>query len=152
MLPSLLEDVTTQMTRWGKAGNLDPFDEIYDVRAMVTLSSTRPYDIQLVFRMIVRLGSCRELSEDNEAIDKLLKVFWAHEKGGTVEAVLLPWLPSPSRISRDRATKELYAMLNHYVELRRKASTSSSDPLDILIQGGDRNEEIIQVRRPSSCP
>lgn len=100
--------------------------------------------------MTVRLGACRELSEDDAAISKLLDLFWAHEKGGTAETVLLPWLPSPSKKSRDRATMDLFVMLNHYVELRRKAATPTSDPLDILIEAGDGNEVIIQVTQLSS--
>ncbi|KAF8156012.1 cytochrome P450 [Crassisporium funariophilum] len=127
VLPVLLEDVNRRMKGWGAEGKINPFKEVYD----------------LVFQMTVRMATCRELSEDQEAIDRLTQHYWDLEKAATPVALLLPWFPGPAKKAKEKATMDLYLLISSYVDLRRKASTPSMDPIDILIQNGYNNETII---------
>jgi len=126
VLPLLLEDVNRRMKEWGTEGKMNPFNEVYD----------------LVFQMTVRMATCRELSEDREAVTRLAKNYWDIEKNGTPFSVLLPWFPSSAKKAKTKATMDLYTTLSSYVEARRKASTPSMDPIDLLISHGISNNDI----------
>ena len=96
--------------------------------------------------MTVRMASCRELSEDREAIARLAKNYWEVEKNGTPVTVLFPWFPSSSRRAQKKATKALYTTFLSYIHLRRKSSTPSNDPIDLFISLGMSDNDIIEVR------
>ena len=92
------------------------------------------------------MASCRELSEDREMIAQLVKTFWDIEKNGTAVTILFPWFPSFAKRAKRKATKTLYNILLSYVNLRRKSSTPSNDPIDLFISEGLSDRDIIQVR------
>ena len=96
--------------------------------------------------MTVRMASCRELSEDREAIALLSKNYLEVEKNGTPVTVLLPWFPSLAKRAKIKATKVLYDTFLSYIDLRRKSSTPSNDPIDLFISQGISDKEIISVR------
>ena len=97
--------------------------------------------------MTVRMASCRELSEDKEAISQLAKNYMEIEKNGTaITAVLFPWFPSFALRAKKKATTALYNLLLSYVELRRKSSVPNNDPIDLFISQGLSDDAIIGVR------
>ena len=96
--------------------------------------------------MTVRMASCRELSEDREAIALLSKNYMEVEKNGTPVTLLFPWFPSFAKRAKIKATKALYNTFLPYINLRRKSPTPSNDPIDIFISQGLSDEGIIQVR------
>ena len=96
--------------------------------------------------MTVRMASCRELSEDREATARLAKNYLEIEKNGTPLTVLFPWFPSFANKAKKRATAALYNTFLSYIELRRKSSTPSNDPIDLFISQGLSNDLIIEVR------
>lgn len=102
--------------------------------------------------MTVRMGACRELADDKDAIERLTQHYWNIEKSATPTVLLLPWLPSPAKKTQEKATRELFTMLYNYVYLRRNAPTPSTDPIDILIAYGDSNEGIVSVSLATSVP
>lgn len=129
VLPVLFDDVHRRMNDWGNEGTINPFKELYD----------------LVFQMTVRMGACRELADDKDAIERLTQHYWNIEKNATPTVLLLPWLPSPAKKTQEKATRELFTMLYNYVYLRRNAPTPSTDPIDLLVAYGDSNEAIVSV-------
>lgn len=98
--------------------------------------------------MTVRMASCRELSEDREAVSRLAKHFLDIEKNSTTASILLPWLPSSAKQAKKKATMALYTMLLSYVEARRKAPTPSMDSIDLFISEGISNNSIVGVNLP----
>jgi sterol 14-demethylase len=117
------------MEAWGSEGKMNPFKDIYD----------------LVFQMTVRMATCEELATDVEKIQKMNDLYWKLEKNSTAMSLLFPWFPGTARRNKNEATKSLYTMLYHYVDLRRKAEVQSSDAIDILIADGEDNIAIISV-------
>ena len=96
--------------------------------------------------MTVRMASCRELSEDREAIAKLAKDYMEIEKNGTAVTILFPWFPSFAKRAKKKATKALYDTFSSYVKIRRNSSTPSNDPIDFFISQGLSDHIIIEVR------
>jgi hypothetical protein len=95
--------------------------------------------------MTIRLGTCKELAEDKEAITQLAGHYWNLEKSTTPVSVLLPWFPGPAKKAKAKATMGLYTLLSSYVRLRRGASTPTMDSLDHLIGQGLSDGDIISV-------
>ncbi|KAF8878712.1 cytochrome P450, partial [Infundibulicybe gibba] len=127
VLPTLFDDVNRRMLTWGKEGTLNPFKEVYE----------------LVFQMTIRLATCRELSEDTDAITRLAQHYWDIEKSATPVALLLPWFPGPAKRSNKRATQELYTLISNFVDMRRKSPEPTMDAFDLLISEGESNEVIV---------
>jgi sterol 14-demethylase len=92
------------------------------------------------------MATCKELSEDREAIARLTKSYMEIEKSGTPATVLLPWFPSFAKRAKRKATMVLYDTFLEFVELRRKSSIPSNDPIDLFISQGLSNDAIISVR------
>jgi hypothetical protein len=95
------------------------------------------------------VASCRELSDDREAVTRIAKHYWSIEKNGTHVTMLLPWFPSFARKAKQKATMALYATILSYVTARRKALTLSIvDPIDFFISQELSNDTIVGVRPP----
>jgi hypothetical protein len=96
--------------------------------------------------MTVRLASCRELSEDKEAIAQLAKSYLEVEENATPLTVLVPWFPGSAKRAKIKATKTLYKIFLSFIELRRNASVPNNDPIDLFISQGLSDDKIIAVR------
>lgn len=131
VLPTLFSDITKRMEGWGDTGKINPFDDVY----------------KFVFQMTVRMATCKELAEDWAAIDRLFGLYWKLEKSATMVGLLLPWLPSKARRDKKQATADMYSMLSGYVDSRRSVQETGSDAIDLLIEKGDNNTDIIGVSR-----
>ncbi|KAG6907956.1 hypothetical protein DXG01_006744 [Tephrocybe rancida] len=127
LLPAFFDDIQAGMESCGREGTLNPFTEIYN----------------LAFHMIVRLASCRELSEDKEALAQLARHYWDLEKSATPFALMFPWFPGPARRSIQRATKNAVDLVSNFINLRRRATEPSSDAIDVLIAEGATNDAIV---------
>ena len=103
------------------------------------------FSLQIVFQLTVRMATCRELATDVKAMDRVQHLFWILEKNSTPTALLLPWLPSPAKRRKDKATLELYSTLLHYVDVRKKANVPSYDAIDMLLSQGLGDQEIVGV-------
>ena len=108
---------------------MNPFQDIYD----------------LVFQMTVRMASCDELAADPKSVQKMSDLFCKLEKSATPMSLLFPWFPGTAKRNEKQAVKDLYAMLSHYVDVRRKAEAPNSDAIDIFITIGEDNPTIIGV-------
>ena len=95
--------------------------------------------------MTVRMATCRELAEDKQAVEDLTRHYLNVEQSNTPVSLLLPWFPGPAKKAKDKATLDLYLLINKYVTMRREATIPSMDPIDLLIANGDSNEAIIFV-------
>ena len=79
---------------------------------------------------------------------RLANLYWIVEKSATPVKLLLPWFPGSAKKENARCTKELYEMLNGYVEERRNAPEGlGSDAIDVLISEKVLNPDIIDVSK-----
>ncbi|KAJ7118719.1 cytochrome P450 [Mycena epipterygia] len=120
VIPNLVEDINGHMDDWGKNGKMNPFKEMHD----------------LVFQMTVRMGTCRELADNRQATARLSELFLLHEQATSPISLLLPWLPGRDKKAKETATRGLFDILSHYVDLRRKSNVQSNDGIDMLIATG----------------
>ena len=117
------------MDGWGDSGKINPFNDVYS----------------FIFQMTVRMATCRELAEDEVAVDRLFGLFWKLEKTATPVGLLLPWLPSKAIRDKKQATADMYNTVFGYIASRRSARESGSDAIDLLIAQGDDNVTIVEV-------
>ena len=104
-----------------------------------------------MFQLTVRVATCKELSEDKEAVNRLAEHYWNLEKSATAVAILLPWFPSSAKKLKKQSTMALYTTILSYVHLRRKASVPSTDPIDFFISEGASDHDIVEVSLPFHC-
>lgn len=78
-------------------------------------------------------------------VDKVQQEYWMLEQSATVTALLLPWFPSTGNKIKDIATKNLFTILEEYVETRRKADVPSSDAIDLLLAYGSTTKDTITL-------
>jgi hypothetical protein len=136
VMSTLFSDIHRRMEAWGTDGKMNPFKDIYD----------------LVFQMTVRIASCEELATDPIAVQKVTDLYWMLEKSITPVGLLLPWFPGRAQKLGKQATKGLYDLLLHYVNIRRKAEVRNSDAIDVLIADGEDDHGIVEVcASPASC-
>ncbi|KAF8817253.1 cytochrome P450 [Phlegmacium glaucopus] len=126
LIPILLDDLNRVMKDWGNQATINPFDQMY----------------KLVFQMTMRMATCRELSDDPDAVKALAQHYRDHRNGSTPTAALFPWFPSWAKVTKLKATTALFNMLSSHVELRRKSTVQTNDPFDILIARGDTNTNV----------
>ncbi|KAJ7739687.1 cytochrome P450 [Mycena maculata] len=126
IIPHLMEDINRRMDDWGKNGEMNPFKEMH----------------ALVFQMTVRMGTCPELANNEQATNRLSELFLLHEQAASPISLMLPWLPGFSS-KKAAATKALFDFLSPYVDLRRRSSVQSSDSIDMLIADGYDDPTVI---------
>jgi sterol 14-demethylase len=97
------------------------------------------------------MGTCNEIANSPEMVARVSKLYWATEKGSTAVSVLLPWLPSKARRSKDKATIELFMIVKGIIDERRRTGRQEMDTLQVLLDEGDNVKDIGQVKSPLRC-
>ena len=106
----------------------------------------------MVFQITIRAASCKEVSDDPEAVKRVAKLYWDAEKGSTPTSVLLPWLPSAARKRKLKATQDLYMLFKNHIDDRTTTGRSEDDPMQSLIDAGDGASDICGVSERCSLP
>ena len=97
--------------------------------------------------MTVRMSSCRALASSRAEVARITYLYQRIEDCATAVKLLFPWFPGRDKRESAKCTKELYETLYRYVDGRRKAPEGlGSDAIDVLIEDGHQNLEIVQVR------
>ena len=94
--------------------------------------------------MTARMTTCRDLTKNEADLKRLQELFMILQANATPVSLLLPWLPSPMRKARKKATTDFFIMLHDYVEARRRAELTS-DAIDVLIANGETTQGIVEV-------
>ena len=128
-MPTLFTDINKRMDAWGREEKINPFKDIY----------------KLVFPMTFRMASCEELANNQGSIQKMRDHYWKLKKSATPVNLLLPWFTGTAKRNKNQATKDLHAMVFHYMDVRRKAKVPNSDAIDVLIADGEDDTMIFVV-------
>ncbi|KAF9568692.1 cytochrome P450 [Agrocybe pediades] len=127
LIPLLLQDARRMMEGWGSSGQLDPFENVYE----------------LLFQFTIRSLSCVEISDDPALVSRLKTLYDTLDTGTTPATVLLPWLPTPAMIQKLWATKDIYEIVIKAINDREKSGISRDDTLQMLLDSGD--EKLVVV-------
>ncbi|KAG6826007.1 hypothetical protein H0H92_001472 [Tricholoma furcatifolium] len=127
VLPPVLEMIQAQMEAWGPEGLVNHFDIIPD----------------LIFHMAVGFAGCRQLANDEDAIQRMKADYNILETSSTPMFLLLPWLRSKRKTELISATRRLYDTVLQCVNARREANTKSLDTIDFLLNEEWRTEDIV---------
>lgn len=65
----------------------------------------------------------------------------------TPSAILFPWFPSRTRMTKKKKTKELYDLIASYVDKRKESGETQDDAVQALLDQGDPADKICMVRR-----
>jgi hypothetical protein len=93
----------------------------------------------------VRCLTCTEIADDPEIVARLRQLFEKVDRGTTPATVLFPWFPSPAMVSKARATKQLYDIIVHAIEVRKQSGVSHNDNLQMFLDAGDEMSTIAGV-------
>lgn len=106
--------------------------------------------LKLVFQMTIRISTCKELAEDENAVHNMIQSYADIDRGTSPIAALFPWFPSASRKAKERGTMALYSLLSCSVEQRRNSPVPSTDPIDVLLGQGLSTDSIVGVKQTPS--
>ncbi|KIP12131.1 hypothetical protein PHLGIDRAFT_62450 [Phlebiopsis gigantea 11061_1 CR5-6] len=120
LIPYILSDIDRAVTTWS-SDLIDPFAAIPT----------------LCFQTSVRCLACHELADDASLVGRLRVLYDKLDTSTTPASVLLPWLPSPSMVTKLRASKKVYDIIDGAIRARLDSGISRDDTLQMLIDSGD---------------
>ena len=132
MIPRIFDDIMAGMKPWGVSGQFDALEDIYNV----------------VFQLTVRASSSTELANDPIAVKKLKHCLQDCEKAASPASLLVSWLPSKDRKQRQKSSKEMYLMFKKVLDERKATGSREDDPTQVLIEEGNADNDIVEVRIP----
>ncbi|GJE96552.1 cytochrome P450 [Phanerochaete sordida] len=122
LIPCVLQDIQHLVRSWGAAGStIDPFTHIP----------------ALLFQTTVRCLAGHELAEDAATVARLRGLYDTLDRSTTPLSVLLPWLPSPSMLSKVWASKQVYDIIDGAIRARVAGGVAHDDTLQMLLDHGD---------------
>ena len=147
------------MRSWGESGSIDPFSHVPAVRSfsgshaplrwffkVVNLRVVRRLSlVQVLFQTTVRCLACHDIADDPLVVARLRNLYDKLDKSTTPASVLLPWLPSPSMLTKLYASKKVYDIVNGAIKARMSSGVSRDDTLQMLLDHGDDKLVIVGV-------
>ncbi|ORY18132.1 cytochrome P450 6A1 [Clohesyomyces aquaticus] len=129
-LPTLKADVQEALDRIQSEpnGRTNPFESIY----------------RIVFRLTIRMVGATEIAEDAVLLEQTLKLFEMIDSSATATAVMFPKFPSPAVLKRTYAGAKLYMLMEGLVKKRKESGEKHDDPLQYLLDEGDRMVKVIE--------
>lgn len=76
-------------------------------------------------------------------MDRLRSLYDTLDSSTTPASVLLPWLPSPSMLTKLRASKKVYDIVDGAIRARLASGVARDDTLQMLIDHGD--EKLVTI-------
>ena len=76
---------------------------------------------------------------------RLRRLYDKLDASTTPTSVLLPWLPSPSMLTKLYASKQVYDIVNSAINSRVQSGTPRDDTLQLLLDHGDEKLVIVGV-------
>ncbi|KAF8550961.1 cytochrome P450 [Imleria badia] len=122
ILPALLDDIHSQTRHFAHEGSFNPFNDVYNT----------------VFRMTVRMASCRSLAEDNQCLNQLGSLYEELNTTCTALGIIAPWLPIWGASRRTKIVQEMSQIVGKFVVERSQSEALQvgEDTIDILLCDG----------------
>ena len=98
-----------------------------------------------MFQTTVRCLACHEIADDPALVARLSGLYDVLDASTTPFSVLLPWLPSPSMLTKWYTSKKVYDIVNCAINARMESGVSRDDTLQMLLDHGDEKLVIVGV-------
>ncbi|KAI9653247.1 MAG: hypothetical protein M1821_007678, partial [Bathelium mastoideum] len=128
-LPILISDTRTRLQELAATPTTvtDPFDSIY----------------KLVYLLTMRTVGCVEIARKRRLLDTTLGLYETIARSATMSVILFPWFPSINLVKRYVCGARLYFILSGIVNRRKRSGAREDDPLQLMIDRGDKTSHII---------
>jgi len=95
----------------------------------------------------MRTVACKELAEDQDALQRVLHQYEMVEASATPAVVMYPSMPSISRLKRLWGGGKIYMTFDKIIQDRKRTGRREDDPLQTLLDLGDNTVQIITVSK-----
>ncbi|KAJ7848485.1 cytochrome P450 [Mycena olivaceomarginata] len=110
-----------------------------------TSASFDPFDVlkPSVVRVILNLLISERMAEEPGNVSAMTSIIAQLSSGGSMLSIVLPWLPTPGRLKKINAVKNLYFLVSKLVAQRKLEEHPKADILQHLLDEGDSMTNII---------
>ncbi|KXH31508.1 cytochrome P450 6A1 [Colletotrichum nymphaeae SA-01] len=108
-------------------GISDPFEDMY----------------RLVFKLTMRMVGCDEIAEDEDLLQRVLRIFEGIDGASTATKVMFPWMPTVGHLRRVYSGAQMYMILEKIIKERKDRGVPGSDALQYLMENGDSTVEMV---------
>lgn len=108
-------------------GVSDPFEDMY----------------RLVFKLTMRMVGCDEIAEDEDLLQRVLRIFEGIDGASTATKVMFPWMPTVGHLRRVYSGAQMYMILEKIIKERKDRGVPGSDALQYLMENGDSTVEMV---------
>ncbi|KZT68943.1 cytochrome P450 [Daedalea quercina L-15889] len=116
-LTPTVTDAQRLVSELGKEGIMDPFDEVD----------------RAVFRVSTRIAAGNEIADHAVKLNAVHRALSWLQESSTPHALILPWLPTPSRFRSVIGGLKLHRMLSEVFQKRKRYSSGNKDVLQSLV-------------------
>jgi hypothetical protein len=136
-LPVLIRDAKAHLNALGSSSSkiINPFDVLY----------------KMVFQFTVREICCNDIANNPTLLNKMIHLFKTADSSFNPRIILFPSLfklLSPAYWKQMIAGVRMYMISKDVVDQRKKTGERDEDPLQYLIDQGDSDGNLVQVKLP----
>ena len=130
-LPQILKDAREMFGRLAAESNgqTDVFESIF----------------RMIFKFTMRTVACNEIAEDPALLERTMLLFEDLDSTATPISISFPWMPTPAKLQRFYYGAQLYKIFNGVIKAREKSGRRDDDPLQYLLDQGDKTVDILTV-------
>jgi sterol 14-demethylase len=132
------------------SASFDPFDILKPVCLPQAHDVLTNLAYQSVVRVILNLLISERMAEEPGNVSAMTSIIAQLSSGGSMLSIVLPWLPTPGRLKKINAVKNLYFLVSKLVAQRKLEEHPKADILQHLLDEGDSMTNIISVRLSTS--
>ncbi|KAI0687675.1 cytochrome P450 [Cytidiella melzeri] len=123
----IVGDGQEKLRSWGDSGLIDPFSHVP----------------ALIFQTTVRTLASHDIADNPLTVRRLERLYERIDDSTTPASVLLPWLPSPSMLSKLYASNKVHSIISGAIKARVLSGESRDDTLQMLVDHGDDKSVIV---------
>lgn len=105
---------------------------------------------RMIFKFTMRTVACNEIADDGVLLEKTMRLFEDLDSTATPLSISFPWMPTPAKLQRYYVGAQLYKIVNDVIKAREKTGRRDDDPLQYLLDQGDKTIDILTVSQVPS--
>ncbi|KAJ0297568.1 hypothetical protein COL5a_009842 [Colletotrichum fioriniae] len=142
-LPLLIKDTRDTMDEL--AARIGKTSTITNIASSKTEGISDPFEdmYRLVFKLTMRMVGCDEIAEDEDLLQRVLRIFEGIDGASTATKVMFPWMPTVGHLRRVYSGAQMYMILEKIIKERNDRGVPGSDALQYLMENGDSTVEMV---------